>query len=186
MRNSLSSKSSKTPFKTAIALLAVGIATAPAVLAQSNSENAAGQHTNVVAHVELSGGPVTRMLLVKKDSKPYLLLGLDSSSAVVIFDVSKPSQPQRIDATAGATGAPAAELKVVADTLTLFGTSENPSAGNTRSTPKEIHNLSGVTAYVTDKAHRLVYAANGEGLWIVKMKQRFEAEIPIDYYGGGG
>jgi hypothetical protein len=128
----------------AIAIVAMGIAAVPAVHAKPNPKKAADNPANVVAHVELSGGPATRMLLVKKNSKEYLLLVLESSSHVAVLNVSNPSQPRSVDIVAGATGAPATALKVVAGTLTLFGTSDAesaPSAG-----PKEIRSPSGVTA----------------------------------------
>jgi hypothetical protein len=120
------------------------------------------------------------MLLVKKNGKEYLLLGLDSSSHVAILDISEPSQPRTVDTVAGAAGAPATELRVIADTLTLFGTSDAesaPSAG-----PKEIRSLSGVTVFVKDKAHGLIYVTNGDGLWILKTKQKADADAAPDSY----
>jgi hypothetical protein len=125
------------------------------------------------------------MLLVKKNGKEYLLLGLDSSTDVAVLDVSNPRQPRPMDKAARATGAPSAEVKVVADTLTLFGTLDAGTASG--SGPKEIRSLSGVRASMTDKARGLIYATNGDGLWIVKTDERVEADAPPpDYYGGGG
>jgi len=168
----------------AIAIVAIGIAATPAVHAKQKSKSTAGNLANLVAHIELSRGPVTRMLLVKKNSKEYLLLGLDSSSGVVLLDVTEPGQPRTITVAAGATGAPAAELKVIADTLTLFGTAEGETVAS--SDPKEIRSLSGVTAFMKGKARGLVYATNSDGLWIVKSKHRADADAAPDYYGGGG
>jgi hypothetical protein len=176
MRNHVNSKCSEGLRWAAIAIVATGIAAAPSVHAKPNSKTAAGNPANMVAHVELSGGPATRMLLVKKNGKEYLLLGLDSSSQVAILDVSKPSQPRTIDTVAGAT---ATELKVVADTLRLFGTSDAESAASTG--PKEIRSLSGVTAYVQDKAHGLIYVTDGDGLWILKTKE--QADNEAQFYG---
>jgi hypothetical protein len=179
------SKLSKSLCRSAIAIVAIGVAAAgPAVNATPNSNKRADNPTNVVAHVELPGGPVTRMLLVKKNDKEYLLLGLDSSTTVAILDVSEPSQPRTIDMAPGAAGAPSAEVKVVADTLTLFGTSDAETASS--SNPKEIRSLSGVTASMIDKARGLIYVTNVDGLWIVKTKQRTDADATADYYGGGG
>jgi hypothetical protein len=163
----------------AIAIVAIGVAVAPAVHAKPNSKNAAGVPANVVAHVQLSDGPATRMLLVKKNSKEYLVLGPDSSSHVAILDVTEPSKPRTVDTVAGAAVAPATELKVVADTLTLFGTSAAEPAAS--AAPKEIRSLSGVTAYVKDKVHGLIFATNADGLWILKTKERADDEA--QYYG---
>jgi hypothetical protein len=182
MRKNVNSKRSEGLRWAAIAIVATGIAAAPSVHAKSNSKTTAGNPANVVAHVELSGGPATRMLLVKKNGKEYLLLGLDSSSHVAILDVSKPTQPRTMDTVAGATGARATELKVVADTLTLFGTSDTESAASAG--PKEIRSLSGVTAYVKDKAHGLIYVTNGDGLWILKTKE--QADNEAQFYESAG
>jgi hypothetical protein len=54
----------------------------------------------------LSSGPVTQMLLVKKNGKEYLQFGLDSSTNVAILDVSEPSQPRTIDTPPGVAGTP--------------------------------------------------------------------------------
>lgn len=68
---------------------------------------------------------------------------------------------------------------MVADTLTLFGTSAPEPAAS--AAPKEIRSLSGVTAYVRDKVHGLIYAMNADGLWILKTKERADDEA--QYYG---
>ena len=188
MKENVNSKISKALCRAAIAIVAIGIVAASAVQARPKSKSTAGNPANVVAHVELSGGPVTRMLLVEKDSKEYLFLGLDSSSQVAILDVSEPGQPRTVGTAAGAAGEPAAELKVVAETLTLFGTSDSEIAAS--SDPKEIRSLSGVTAVIRDNAHGLIYVTNGDGLWIVRTKQRADADEdyvdPDQIYQGGG
>jgi hypothetical protein len=182
MKENANSKLSKGFCRSAIAIAAIGIAAAPAIHAGPNSNKASDKPANVVAHVQVSGGPVTRMLLVKKNGNEYLVLGLDSSTNVAILDVSKPSQPHTIDTAARAAGAPSAEVKVVADTLTLFGTSALGTGSGSNS--KEIRSFSGVTASMTDKARGLIYVTNGDGLWIVKTKQRVETDAALDNYGG--
>jgi len=166
--------------RSVIAIFAIGIAAAPALRAKPNSNKTSDKPANVVAHVQLSSGPVTRMLLVKKNGNEYLVLGLDSTN-VAILDVSNPGQPRTIDTTSVAGGAPSAEVKVVADTLTFFGTSDAAPSG---SNPKEIRSLSGVTASMKDKARGLIYVTNGDGLWIVKTKQQVELDAALDNYGG--
>jgi hypothetical protein len=184
MTKTVNSKWSQGFRRAAIAIIALGIAGAPAVHAKPNSKNTAGNPANVVAHVELSDGPAIRMLLVKKNGKEYLVLGLDSSSHVSILDVSEPSKPRTLDTLAGAAGVPATELIVLADTLTLFGTSAAESAASAG--PKELRSLSGVTAFVKDKAHGLIYVTNGDGLWIVKTKQKALADAARVSYETAG
>lgn len=169
----------KTALAITLAIAAVSITAAPSAQAAPNSNKNTDGPANVVAHVEVAGAPVTRMLLLKKSGKLYLVLGLDSAAHAVAVDVSEPSQPRTLDTVAGAAGAPASELKVVADTLTLFGASTAESAVS--AAPKEIRALPGVTAFVKDKAHGLIYATNPAGLWIVKTKRLADDEA--QFYG---
>jgi len=59
MKESANSRLSKGIFRAAIALVAIGIAAAPSVQAKPHTKGVAGNPANVVAHVELSGSPVT-------------------------------------------------------------------------------------------------------------------------------
>jgi len=170
----LTTKTAKTALALTLAISSIGIAAAPAANAAPHSNKTTDAPANVIAHVEVAGGPVTRMLLLKKNGKEYLVLGLDSAAHAVAVDVSEPSQPRTLDAAAGTVGAPATEMKVVADTLTIFGSSDAESAAS--ASPKEIHSLPGVTAFLKDKAHGLIYATNGAGLWIVKTKRQTDDE----------
>ena len=182
MNANTSSKLSKGLYRAAIAVAAVGIAAASTVQAKPNPNKGDDKAANIVAHVQLSGGPVTRMLLVKKDGKEYLLVGLNSTEGVAVFDVSNPDRPRTIDTNSSASGAPSAEVKVVADTLTLFGSSDAGTSSAANS--KDMRSFSGVTASMKDKARGLIYVTNGDGLWIVKSKQRGEEEAIVDNYGG--
>ena len=166
----------------AIAMVAIGIAAAPAVHAKPNSDKMGDKPANVIAHVQLSGGPATRMLLVKKNGREFLVIGLDSPTSVAILDISDPNQPRTIDTTQGAAGAPSSEVKLVADTLTIFGGSDAGTASSSNS--KEMRSFSGVTASMKDKARGLIYVTNGDGLWIVKTKQKADEDAVVDNYGG--
>jgi hypothetical protein len=182
MKENRNGRMSKCLGRAAIAIVAIGIASAPVVHAKPKSNKTADKPANVVAHVPLSGGPVTRMLLVKKNGKEYLLLGLDTSTNAFILDVSEPSRPRAIDTAPGAAGAPASDVTLVADTLAVFGTSDAESGASSKS--KEIRSLSGVTGFMKDKVHGLLYVTNGDGLWIIKTKQQADADASYDSNGG--
>ena len=183
MNAKTSNKLSKGFYRAAIAVAAIGLAAAgPAIQAKPIPNKGEDRPANVVAHVQLSGGPVTRMLLVKKEGKEYLLIGLDSTAGVAVFDVSNPDRPRTIDTSSSVTGAPSAEVKVVADTLTLFGSSDAGTSSAANS--KDMRSFSGVTASMKDKTRGLIYVTNGDGLWIVKSKQKVEEEVIVDNYGG--
>jgi hypothetical protein len=172
----------KTALAITLALTALGIAaTADAQAAGDSSKNAASP-ANLVGHVTVSGGNVTRMLLVKRNGKEYLVLGLDSPAQVALLDVSDPRRPQNLDSAAPAAGKPATEIRVIADTLSVFGKSD--AATPASADPKEIRSLSGVTAFLLDNAHGLIYAANNDGVWIVKTKRQAAEDARPDNYGG--
>jgi len=171
----------KTALAMTLAITAMGIAAAPAAQAGGNSSKNTDGPTNLVSHVTVTGN-VTRMLLVKRNGKEYLMLGLDSSAQVAMLDVSDPRRPQSLAAGAPAPGKPSTEINVVADTLSVFGESETATAASAE--PKEIRSLNGVTAFLVDKAHGLIYAANNDGVWIVKTKRQAAEDAGTDSYGG--
>jgi hypothetical protein len=176
----------KTALAMTLAIAAMGITatlTAGAAQAGGNSSKNTDGPANLVGHVTLTGGNVTRMLLVKRNGKEYLVLGLDSSAQVAMVDVSDPRHPQSQDAAAPAPGKRSTELNVVADTLTVFGKSETATPAS--ADPKEIRSLSGVTSFLVDNAHGMIYAANNDGLWIVKTKRQAAEDAQPDYYYGG-
>jgi hypothetical protein len=164
----------KTVLAMTLAITSMGIATTPAAQAAGNSSKSTDSPANVVAHVNIAGGNVIHMLLVKRNGKEYLVLGLDSSAQVAMLDVSDPRRPQNLDSAAPAPGKPATEIRVIADTLSVFGKSD--AAAPASAAPKEIRSFSGVTAFLLDNAHGLIYAANNDGLWIVKTKRQADDE----------
>jgi hypothetical protein len=165
-----------------LAMVAATIATTPTARAAGNSGKNTDDPANLVSHVALAGGNVSRMLLVKRNGKEYVVLGLDSSERVTLVDVSDPRRPHPLDSAAAAAGKPGAELNLVADTLRVFGKSDGATPAS--ADPKELHNISGVTAFVIDAAHGLIYAASNEGLWIVKTTRQANEDARPDYYGG--
>jgi hypothetical protein len=172
----------KTALAITLAITALGIAATAAAQGAGNSSKNAASPANVVGHVTVSGGNVTRMLLVKRNGKEYLVLGLDSPAQVALLDVSDPRRPQILDSAAPAPGKRSTELNVVADTLSVFGKSD--AATRASADPKEIRGLSGVTAFLIDNAHGLIYAANNDGVWIVKTKRQAAEDARPDNYGG--
>jgi hypothetical protein len=167
---------------TAMGTSAMGMGAAPGARAAGNSSKNTDSPANVVGHVSVSGGNVKRMLLVKRNGKEYLVLGLDSAEHVAMVDVSDPRRPQNVDTAAPAGGKRSIEVNVVADTLSVFGESEMATTAS--ADPKEIRSLTGVTAFLIDGAHGLIYAANSDGVWIVKTKRQAAEDARPDYYGG--
>ena len=165
----------------AIALaIAAALTAATAARAAGNSSKNTDAPINTVSHVAMNTGNVTRMLLVKRNGKEYLVLGLDSSAQIAMLDVSDPRRPRSIESASPASGKSAGEVNIVADTLTLFGKSDEATPASTG--PKELRKLSGVTAFLVDSAHGLIYAANNDGLWIVKTNGQAAIDSRADSY----
>jgi hypothetical protein len=178
-----------------LAAFLISAAASPASLARTRKP--ALPSVGVIAHVVLPEGPVTRMLLVEKNGKQYLYVGLASPAALSVIEVSKPAQARIIEGAAGPGGTPTGDLRLVGNTLALLATSQ-PGTVRAESSdrapqsvtilnvddpskPQELRSFSGVTSLLTDEARGLIYVANNEGLWIVKAKQKPVGEEPYPY-----
>ncbi len=189
-------KGLKSVARAAVVFLAIGIAAAPSIFAKPKAKKAVVSNLGVIAHLQLDGGTATRMLLVQKDGKEYLYVGLSSSSGVCIFDVTKPADPRKVEKFAGAGGAQA-DFQLVGDTLAVTSRAGEAAASSSNvpprsvtilnmsdpANPRQIQTFADVTSVVADDARGLIYLSNGEGLWVVQAKQPAKAE-PLGSYGG--
>jgi|ERR1700677_4867796 hypothetical protein len=189
-------KGLKSVARAAVVFLAIGIAAAPSIFAKPKAKKAVVSNLGVIAHLQLDGGTATRMLLVQKDGKEYLYVGLSSSSGVCIFDVTKPADPRKVEKFAGAGGAQA-DFQLVGDTLAVTSRAGEAAAISSNvpprsvtilnmsdpANPQQIQTFADVTSVVADDARGLIYLSNGEGLWVVQAKQPAKAE-PLGSYGG--
>ena len=189
-------KGLKSVARAAVVFLAIGIAAAPSIFAKPKAKKAVVSNLGVIAHLQLDGGTATRMLLVQKDGKEYLYVGLSSSSGVCIFDVTKPADPRKVEKL-GAGGAQAADFQLVGDTLAVTSRTGEAAAISSNvpprsvtilnmsdpANPQQIQTFADVTSVVADDARGLIYLSNGEGLWVVQAKQPAKAE-PLGSYGG--
>jgi hypothetical protein len=183
--------------RAAVVFLAMGIAVAPSIFAKPKANKSVVSNLGVIAHLQLDGGTATRMLLVQKNGKEYLYVGLGSSSDVCIFDVTKPEAPRKVERFAGAGGAQAADFQLVGDTMAVTSRTGEATAISSNAAPRsvtilnmtdpanpqQIQTFSDVTSVVADDARGLIYLSNGEGLWVVQAKQPQKAE-PLGSYGG--
>src|ERR1700679_1008912 len=112
-------KGLKSVARAAVVFLAIGVAAAPSLFAKPKAKKAVVSNLGVIAHVQVDGGTATRMLLVQKDGKQYLYVGLSSSSGVCIFDVTKPGDPHKVTKFAGVGAMQAADFQLVGDTMAV-------------------------------------------------------------------
>jgi hypothetical protein len=187
----------KSVARAAVAFLALGIAAAPSMFAKPKEKKALASNLGVIAHVQLDGGAATHMVLMEKNGKEYLYLGLASSSGVCVFDVTTPAAPRKLERFAEAGGAQATDFQLVGDTLAVSSRSGEALSGSPDSAsrsvtilnmtnptdPQSIQTFAGVTSVVADNARGLIYLSNDEGLWIVQAKQMQKADA-VSLYGG--
>src|SRR6202050_1524418 len=195
LQDEMSGRAIKSVSRVAFAFLALGIAVAPSMFAEPKEKKTAVSNLGVVAHVQLDGGSATHMVLMQKNGKEYLYLGLASSTGVCVFDVTTPAAPRKLERFAGAGGAQAADFQLVGDTLAVSSRSGEATSGSPDSAPRSvtilnmtdptnlqsIQTFAGVTSVVADNTRGLIYLSNGEGLWIVQAKQPRRTETDDKY-----
>jgi hypothetical protein len=197
LQDKMHARAIKCVSRAATVLFAIGIAAAPSMFAKPKEKKAEASNMGVIAHVQLDGGTATRMVLMEKNGKEYLYLGLASSSGVCVFDVTTPAAPRKLERFAGASGVQADEFQLVGDTLAVSSHSGEPTIGSADAAarsvtilnmtdptnPQPIQTFSNVTSVVTDNARGVIYLSNGEGLWVVQAKQMQKADT-TSLYGG--
>jgi hypothetical protein len=196
MQDKMHARSIKCVLRVTTVWFAIGIA-ATSMFAKPKEKKAEASNLGVIAHLQLDGGTATRMVLMEKNGKEYLYLGLASSSGVCVFDVTTPAAPRKLERFAGASGAQADELQLVGDTLAVSSRSGKPTIGSADTAarsvtilnmtdptnPQPIQTFSDVTSVVADNARGVIYLSNGEGLWVVQAKQMQKADT-TSLYGG--
>jgi hypothetical protein len=141
----------------------------------------------IVGHVALSGNPARQMLLQQTGRKEYLYIKQQSKPGFTVIDVTKPKKAKIVDHIA------ARNLTIVDPGLAITETPNN-STGQGFSTqaasnqnswnhvapesmtvlnvsnpakPKTVETFHGVTSIVRDDSRKLIYIANGDGIWIL-------------------
>lgn len=197
LQDKISGSAVKSVSRAAVAFLALGIAAAPTMFAKPKEKKSAVSNLGVIAHVQLDGGSATHMVLMEKNGKEYLYLGLALSSGICVFDVTTPAAPRKLQRFAGAGKAQAADFQLVGDTLALTSRSgeatiSSPDAASRSVTilnmtdptnPQQIQTFADVTSVLVDNARGLIYLSNAEGLWVVQAKQIQKVD-PVSLYGG--
>jgi len=132
----------------------------------------------VVGHLPLTGGPVTRFLVTQHYNSTYVYAEHDAGSSVTLIDVTKMTQPVVLADMAYPVRGGTNSLFAVAGTAALVseeqGKSAPPSLPQTirimdfsdPQHPKIAREFAGVTAVSMD--HGLIFLANLEGLWILR------------------
>jgi hypothetical protein len=132
----------------------------------------------VLAHLALPGSPVRQILVQEENGKRYLLLQQNVHFTVV--DVTNSKNPQIVDRVAEK-----GKLAQVGAGLAISVQTDQSTQGSVPTqtvrlvdlsdpkNPRVVKTLNGVTSIYSDDGRQLIYAANNEGLWIIKHYETF-------------
>jgi hypothetical protein len=147
----------------------------------------------VVGHIPLTGGPVTRFLSTQHYSSYYLYAEHGASASVTLIDVTKAAKPAVLTDVSYARGGASESLMVVAGTAALINSEPLLNSGPGAATPtpapqtlkimdfsdpqhpKVAREFTGVTAIGRSDQRGLIFVANSDGIWIL---QQHLAEDP--------
>jgi hypothetical protein len=143
----------------------------------------------IVGHVVLSGKPTRQMFLQQEGRKAYLYVRQASQQGYTVFDVTKPERPKLlhqissrnltiVDSGVAISETPdtASPSRSVGDAGTSQGGSRTPESVrvldvSNPAQPRTVQTFEGVTSIVRDDARRLIYVANGDGIWILSHRE---------------
>jgi hypothetical protein len=148
----------------------------------------------VVGHIPLIGGPVTRFQSTQHYSSYYLYAEHDAGKSVTLIDVTKVARPVVLTDVSNAPGGGSESLLVVAGTAALVNSypgapSVTASAPQTLKImdfsdpahPQVAREFAGVTAIGRSESRGLIFVANGEGIWILQQHLAEDPEMVKAY-----
>jgi hypothetical protein len=184
-------------FKLSLFVLFAGVVTlAPIASAKDKKSKAAPPDPKdaieVVGHIPLTDGPVTRFLTTQHFSSYYLYAEHGAGKNVTLIDVTKTNQPLVLANVPYASGDGSESLTMVAGTAALVASeSSAPAAAPAPQTirimdfsvpqsPKIAREFAGVTATSTDD-RGLIFVANTDGIWILRRHLAEDPEVDTAY-----
>jgi hypothetical protein len=161
-----------------------------ALLGASTGTMAAADRTNgaaktdrieVIAHYPLSGTPITGFVAASHWNRSFLYLERGTATPATILDVTNPSAPAaagQLDVPAQAEGANLETVIGSAALVTSSPEAQKPMAPETVTVlsfsdpdhPRVSRQFAGVTAIYKDEPRGLVYLANADGLWVLRLQ----------------
>lgn len=159
----------------------------------AKKEDTSLDQITVVAHIPVSGGPITRFIPTQHYGHSYIYAEHESGKALTVIDLSKPAKPSVLaDVTypdASAAG------NVLSATGTAALVSETPDSA-ARALPSEtirimnfadpLHptvaqEFKGVTATSRDAQPGLILLANPDGIWVLQQHFALDPAVEASY-----
>jgi hypothetical protein len=148
----------------------------------------------VVGHIPLVGGPVTRFQSTQHYSSYYLYAEHDGGKSVTLIDVTKAAKPAVLTDVSYSSSGASESLLVVAGTAALVN-SEPSAAAPATATPQTLRimdfsdpqhptiarEFTGVTAIGRSDSRGLIFIANGDGIWILQQHLAEDPEVEKAY-----
>jgi hypothetical protein len=138
----------------------------------------------VIAHLSLPQATGNEMLLNKQDEKSYLYVQQASRQGFMIVDVTKPDRPSLVKKSAEPNKATSGSLQLVSPEVAIAAAPERKPNTITSSAhptetvrvldltdpknPKTLQEFTGVTSFLPDGNHGLIYLTNNQGLWVLR------------------
>jgi hypothetical protein len=147
----------------------------------------------VVGHISLPDGPVTRFVATQHYSSYYLYAEHGNGKNVTLIDVTHIARPVVLAEVPYPVNGGSATLFEVAGTAALV--SEGASAASPAPQPQTIRimdfsdplhsqvvrEFTGVTSMSRDERRGLTFVANGEGIWILRQTYAEDPEVEKEY-----
>jgi hypothetical protein len=178
-------------------LLAGLAAFAPAVYAKNKKPKAPlavqKDEIEVVGHIPLTDGPVSRFLTTQHYSSYYLYAEHGAGQTATLVDVTKTSQPTVLADVTLAPSSGSESLALVAGTAALVtnGPALLPAPVVPQTitimdfsdpqNPKVARVFAGVTAMSRDDGRSLIFIANADGIWILHQRLAQDPEVEKAY-----
>lgn len=173
-----------------LALFLSIVASARGLPAQTTVNSSSREQITIAGHIDLQGIQVKQMFLQRRGDKSYLFLRRADKNSFAVVDVTNAAKPVLVDRqvlqepSGGNVALPpsgsALAIAFAPDARSGAAASGSPepvAAPATESVrlidltdpqhPKTIKTFAGVTSVATDEGRKLVFIANGDGLWIV-------------------
>jgi hypothetical protein len=183
-------------YKLSLFVLFAGLILAPFASAKDKKPKTSLQDPKdaieVIGHIPLTDGPVTRFFTTQHYSSYYLYAEHGTGKNVTLIDVTKTNQPLVLANVPYASGSGSESLTLVAGTAAL--TTSEPIASTVGSAPQTIRimdfsapqnpkiarEFTGVTATSTDD-RGLIFVANADGIWILRRHLAEDPELDKAY-----
>jgi hypothetical protein len=147
---------------------------------------------DVIAHFPLSAGIVTQLTTGTHWRKYYLYVDHGPAGPVTVLDVTNPAAP----VPAGQLDVPKQEaggkLSTIVGSAALITSPSEPTERSIDQTvtilsfadpehPAVARQFLGVTSMLKDTSRGLIYLANSDGLWVLRVKPAADIELQKEY-----